>query len=55
MIVACTDIANCEEINCTNAIDHMCSRCQSDNGMEYGQSAYRNVAGLECERMRLLY
>ena len=54
LVVACTDIANCEQIICTNATDHTCSRCQSDNGTGYGQAGYKNLI-VECECMWLLY
>ena len=50
--IECTDIANCEDIRCTDEFDHECFRCQSENGTGYGESGYVNVVS-ECQRMVL--
>lgn len=46
---ACTDIQDCEAILCTNATDHICDRCRSNNGTGLGESAFENLI-TECER-----
>ena len=45
----CTDIENCADIRCTDAIDHYCFECESDHGVVLGESAYRNLND-SCER-----
>lgn len=44
----CTDIPNCIDIRCTNASDHTCSLCASNNGLGLGEAGFRNLV-TECE------
>ena len=44
----CGEIASCQQVLCTNASNHYCLQCESDNGPLPGESAYSNL-GTQCQ------
>lgn len=45
---ACTPIESCVDVRCSDATNQWCEECQSNQGLGFGEAAYRNL-GNACE------